>query len=590
MNKRNRMTWQFLKLLFWLGPILMIMGLSAGFVSNSWQPIPLGLIIAGVVIIGLWFMFRRYFQPGDSSKYPYWSRRSTQAGTNAVAATISVLVILGLINFLAVRDALRVDLTENQQFTLSPQTQTLITNLEEPVKVWIFDQRKDPQVLELLDNYRRIQPGKLSYEFVDPQLQPGVAESFGIKDFGEVYLESGEKRQAVRKEGLEPLTEVQLTNSIEQLISDYTPKVYFLQGHGERSLEDGQGGFSEAVNSLNQKNFKTETLTLAQQSAIPEDADVIVVAGPKRQLLEGEVEALTTFVNQGKGLMLMLDPEIDAGVEELLEEWGVKLDDRMAIDASGRGRLVGLGPTVIIVQEYGEHPITQEFANGISFYPSVRPVETRPVEGVLENPLIWSDSQSWAEANLQNQELQFDPQVDRQGPLSLGVALTRNSQETAAATSTEPSEASETTTEATEDGTTPTEPITQENNSALETPEATTETEASSETVAENTDTETATETAEETPAKDSRLVVFGTSQFAANGWFDQQLNGDVFLNAVSWLSQLDAESLSIRPKPATNRRLAMTPTLGRSLSWMALVILPLFSFFMAGVVWWRKR
>jgi ABC-type uncharacterized transport system involved in gliding motility auxiliary subunit len=284
----------------------------------------------------------------------------------------------------------------------------------------------------------------------------------------------------------------------------------------------------------------------------------------------------------------------------LLAEWGVKLDDRMAIDASGRGRLVGLGPTVIIVQEYGEHPITQEFANGISFYPSVRPVETRPVEGVLENPLIWSDSQSWAEANLQNQELQFDPQVDRQGPLSLGVALTRNSQEAAAATPTEPSEPAETTTETTEDGTTPTEPVTQENNSALETPEATTETETSSETVVENTDTETETpieeetvtetQAAEETPAKESRLVVFGTSQFAANGWFDQQLNGDVFLNAVSWLSQLDAESLSIRPKPATNRRLAMTPTLGRSLSWMALVILPLFGFVMAGVVWWRKR
>ncbi|MGB7426204.1 MAG: Gldg family protein [Microcoleaceae cyanobacterium] len=532
------------------------MGLSAGVVSRTWQPLPLGLIIAGVVIVGLWLLLLRYFQPADSHKNPYWSRRSTQAGTNAIAATLSVLLILGLINFLAVRDALRLDLTENQQFTLSPQTQTLITNLEQPIKVWIFDRRKDPQTQQLLNNYRRIQPNTLSYEFIDPQVQPGIAESFGVQDFGEIYLESGEKRQAISKEAVEPLTEVKLTNSIEQLFSDYTPTVYFLQGHGERSLEDGQGGFAEAVNSLTQKNFRTETLTLAQQSAIPEDADAIIVAGPKRQLLEGEVEALTDFVNQGKGLMLMLDPEIDAGVEEFLEQWGVKLDDRLAVDASGRGRLVGLGPTVIIVQEYGEHPITQEFANGISFYPSARPVETRPVEGVLESPLIWSDSQSWAEANLEEQELQFDAQVDRQGPLSLGVALNRNSSET----------------------------------EVFATPEN------SNETVAENTDTtatetpENSNETATDENTKESRLVVFGTSQFAANGWFDQQLNGDVFLNAVSWLSQLDADSLSIRPKPATNRRLAMTPTLGRSLSWMALVILPLFGFVMAGIVWWRKR
>ena len=102
MNKRSKITRQFLKLLFWLGPILIIMGLSAGVVSRTWQPLPLGLIIAGVVIIGLWLLLRSYSQPKDSSKYPYWSRRSTQAGTNAIAATLSVLVILGLINFLAV--------------------------------------------------------------------------------------------------------------------------------------------------------------------------------------------------------------------------------------------------------------------------------------------------------------------------------------------------------------------------------------------------------------------------------------------------------------------------------------------------------
>ncbi len=567
MKQRSKITWQFLQSLAWLGPFLILMGLSAGVISNTWQPVPLGLIIPGIVITGLWFVFNRYFHKGDSRQYPYWSRRSTQAGTNAVIATLSVFAILGLINFLAVRDALRLDLTENQQFTLSPQTQTLIGNLEQPVKVWIFDQRKSRQTRELLENYQRIDSEKLSYEFIDPQLQPGVAESFGVQDFGEIYLELGEKRQPIRKEGLAPLTESQLTNGIEQLIRNRSPKVYFLQGHGERSLEDGQGGFAEAVKSLNDKNFITESLTLAQQSEVPQDADVIIIPGPQRPLLEGEIEALETFVNQGKGLMLMLDPEIDAGLEAFLEKWGVKLDDRLAIDASGRGRLVGLGPTVIIVQEYGDHPITQEFASGISFYPSARPVETRPVDGVLESPLIWSDGQSWAEANLKNQELQFDAEVDRQGPLSLGVALSRNQTETPEPTETE-TKTEETTTEETAESE---ETITEE-------------TAESEETVTEDTDTEA------ETPEEESRLVVFGTSQFAANGWFDQQLNGDVFLNAVSWLSQSDADSFSIRPKPATNRRLAMTPALGRSLSWFALVILPLFGFFMAGIVWWRRR
>jgi ABC-type uncharacterized transport system involved in gliding motility auxiliary subunit len=88
----------------------------------------------------------------------------------------------------------------------------------------------------------------------------------------------------------------------------------------------------------------------------------------------------------------------------------------------------------------------------------------------------------------------------------------------------------------------------------------------------------------------EARLVVFGNSQFATNGWFGQQLNADVFLNSVSWLSQSDRETLSIRPKLATSRRIAMTPTLGQTLSWLALLVLPIFGFGMGVFVWWKRR
>jgi ABC-type uncharacterized transport system involved in gliding motility auxiliary subunit len=88
----------------------------------------------------------------------------------------------------------------------------------------------------------------------------------------------------------------------------------------------------------------------------------------------------------------------------------------------------------------------------------------------------------------------------------------------------------------------------------------------------------------------EARLVVFGNSQFATNGWFGQQLNGDVFLNSVSWLSKSDQETLSIRPKLPTSRRIAITPQLGQTLSWLGLMILPLFGFGMAVFLWWKRR
>ena len=113
-------------------------GLVAGFVSNSWGAVPVGLIIAGIIILGLWLLFV------STAPDSFWGKRSTQAGTNALAATLSMLVILGLINFLGVRRALRVDLTENQLFTLAPQSQRVVANLQQPVKIWVFESNPNP--------------------------------------------------------------------------------------------------------------------------------------------------------------------------------------------------------------------------------------------------------------------------------------------------------------------------------------------------------------------------------------------------------------------------------------------------------------
>jgi len=67
------------------------------------------------------------------------------------------------------------------------------------------------------------------------------------------------------------------------------------------------------------------------------------------------------------------------------QKWGVTLDNRLAIDPSGAG--VGLGPAVPLVTAYGDHPITKEFGNGISFYQGA-PIETSPVAGVQVTPLL----------------------------------------------------------------------------------------------------------------------------------------------------------------------------------------------------------
>ncbi|MBF2046020.1 MAG: Gldg family protein [Elainella sp. C42_A2020_010] len=532
--------WKYWKYLFWLAPVFIIMGLTAGAIAG-WGVVPLALIGIGGVLLLLWLLTSGFTQAS------FWNRRSTQAGTNALIATLAVLAILGFVNFLAVRYNTRVDLTENQIFTLAPQTQDVLRELDQPVKAWIFSPNPSAADRQLLDNYRR-ETEQFSFEFVDPQAKPGVAREFGVQSIGELYLEAGEKRRLVQTvTPQERISERKLTNSLVQITNTEQQKVYFLQGHGERSLEPGQGAFSQAKTRLGEESFAAEPLNLATNPKIPDDAGVVVIAGAQRPLLDVELTALRDYLKRKSGLMLMLDPQTNSNLNTLLKEWGVTVSDRLVTDPAGQSS--GLGAGVVIVNQYGDHPITRGFSNGISFYPLVSPLQIQPVTGVQVTPLLITDPRTSAQQIAASGEVQSTPE-DPKGPFDIGAALSRTVATETAKPSPSPS---------------PSPQAASPSPSPSPSPEA-----------------------EQDTP--EARLVVIGGSSFATDGLFDQQLNGDVFLNSVSWLSQQDDQVLSIRPKEATNRRIVMSVGQQLSAVLLALVLLPLVGFASAALVWWRRR
>ncbi|TVP64864.1 MAG: ABC transporter, partial [Nodularia sp. (in: Bacteria)] len=406
------------KYLFLLGPFFVAVGLTSGLVSGNWGIIPLVFLITGTVIGAVWIVLQ-------SQKNQWWNRRSTQVSTNALIAIVAVFVILGLVNFLSTRYNLRKDLTEAQLFTLAPQSQELVRGLPQPVKLWIFDVNRNPQDRELLENYRR-QSSNFQFEYIDPQARPTLANKFGVQDYGEVYLESGDNRQLVQTLNVnERLSEIRLTNRLQQITTATTTAIYFLQGHGEKAFTSGQEGISQAIQGLGDRSYVASPLNLVEQSQVPEDAAVVVVAGPKRELFDNEVKALQNYLNRGGNALLMIDPNTNTNLDSLLQEWGVSLDNRLAVDVSGAG--VGLGPAVPIVTDYGQHPITKEFGNGISFYRLARPLEISPVAGIESTTLLQTKPypDSWGESDQQSEKLEFNPETDIPGPLTLGVALTK---------------------------------------------------------------------------------------------------------------------------------------------------------------------
>ncbi len=557
---------QALKYLIWPGLMLVTAAVVIG-VLNGWTVVAIAFLV-----IGLMLLVAGISSGGYASRL-FWQRRATQAGTNAAASVLAVLVILGLVNFLGARYDSRIDLTEGQLLTLSPATQQVVENLKQPAELLIFSPTPDPNDRQLLDNYRRLNPD-FTYQYVDPDAKPQLAQQLGVQTGGEVFLRSGDRTTLVQRiSPQEPLTERQLTDKLAQLSQENVAVAYFLQGHGEYAIDGSKAGYFEAATQLKDQNYTVAPLDLVNTGTIPADADVLIIAGPQKELFANEVTAVRDYLAGGGSVLALIDPQDKkTGLEPLLSQWGVVVEDTLVIDTSGGGQLVGLGPAAPLVQEYGDHPITEAFGNGRSFFPVARPLQIKEVSGIQETPLLFTNQNSHAQPMTEG-ELAVNPNQEPEGPFALGVALSRP------ATVADSSQ---------KEGT----DATDESTSAATAAPAPTVEEAIKDSLPEEDllGKSPAEGDSKETPQNESRLVVIGNSSFATDGLFGQQLNGDVFLNSVNWLSKVDNPVLSIRPKEATNRRFDMTVSQQIFLTLLALVIFPLAGLVGAGTLLVRRR
>ncbi|MGF1591557.1 MAG: GldG family protein [Pleurocapsa sp.] len=496
--------------LFLLGIALCVAGIVLTSLA-TWSSISVIFLTSGMIslALGIWLW---------GKKRQFWQLRSTKQGKSAIAKTAVVLMVVGLVNWLGVNYDQRWDLSENSLYTLSKQSQAIVAKLEQPLEVLVFDRNTNSELEQLLLNYRRYSD-LFQFRFINPEQEIGLAQQFGVQSLGEIYLQYGEQRQRLNASDNavgEAITETQLTNNIIKIKRDRPTNIYFLQGHGEASLDMVEGGLAQAIKTLADQGNTVQSLNLASSGKIPDDSNLIVIAGATRQLLAAEVSTLQQYLKTGGSLLLLLSPNLDSGITPILQNWGIELDNRLIVDGKGKGSLMGFGPAVAMVNNYGEHPITASFGNGISLFPESRPLKIVAKAEIASTPLAITDEQTWAESDLSAEEITFDSAQDILGPLNVAIASSH-------------------------------------------------------------------------TQLKPSRMVVFGSVTFATNGWFEQQLNGDIFLNSINWLVGKEQDMLLIRPREATNRRLNLNSRQITLISWLVR-IMPLMALLAGVFIWWRKR
>ncbi|HKW97677.1 MAG TPA: GldG family protein [Bryobacteraceae bacterium] len=474
--------------------------------------------------------------------------RQTKYTAYLVTYLAVIIAVLGATNWLANRHNKSYDSTANKRFSLSEQTDKIVKGLNRDITITYFDKTAEfNRAKDLLDRYNNLST-RLHIDYVDPDKKPQLAKAAGVKTYGTIFIDSG-----LRKEEAKSLTEEDITGALIRSLKSGERNACFVSGGGEHSLDDsGRSGYSNVKDALEKSNYKTKTISLLQADTatapaavklgqpaapaanapkpeVPSDCTVLVVAGPKYDYPQPEVDAIKTYVQNGGRALFMIDPPLKLGREDysgspalaaVIQSWGVTLNKDLALDTSGIGQIFGLGPEVPLVTSYESQPIVRDLKETATAFPLARTLDVKsPDKGTAEK-LFSTSGNSYATTRINSAEIRIDPKTDKKGPLTLAAAGTYS----------------------TGSG-----------------------------------------------KSKEGRFVVVGSSNWADNNILRFNGNRDLFLNMMNWLSS-DEDLISIRPKEPEDRRLNITGRQMSVLFYSSMVFLPLIVVASGFAVWWRRR
>jgi ABC-type uncharacterized transport system involved in gliding motility auxiliary subunit len=470
-----------------------------------------------------------------------FSRRSFLYSGNLLLVVVLVLAILGLFNYFLSKNNYRMDFTAAKLHSLSDQSVTVLKNLKADIafKCFFREGNYGRAAMENLLKLYAYHSGRVKFEFIDPDKNPGLVKRYDVTQDGTTIIEAGEKESRITT-----TSEEDVTNALIKATRAQKKAIYFLEGHGEESVEEaGDNGFSTVKSELEKLGYEVKKQTLALADRFPQDCALLVVPGPQKDLLPNEYETIRTYLGGGGRALFMVDPETATLLPIFLSDYGFKLENDIVVDTVSR--LLGGDYFMPVVSEYEAHPITDRFGYA-TFYPFARSIETGEAkpEGATLAALAKTSPNSWSERQLDQKEVKFTPDKDKQGPVSLAAVSSFKAK---------PAEPSPAPAEA-KPGQPAAEPAAK--------PEAS---------------------------EKEARIAVVGDSDFVKNRYYGLSGNGNFFLNIANWLTE-EADLIAIQPKTQTPRTIQLTPSQGRLLFLTSIFILPLAVLVLGLSVWLRRR
>ncbi len=545
-------------------PVILLAGLGIYYVNGLWDPLSIGLSLLGAAGVALWLAV------GRDEVLQVFRARTFRSGTSTLLVISVATSVLVVVNLLGYRHFVWKDITLAKKYELSPLTMSVIKEIDEAKKeihlTAFFWQHVDYNLsaeqnqLMARDNARR--EGKLRdllavyssvcsyihYRFIDPNRELVLSQQYNIQRYRDnvVAVESGASQEMVTNMG----NEEAVTNALIRALNADRRKIYFLQGHQERAIDDGSnGGFMLAGQAVADQNYLVEPLNVLEAGKVPEDCRVLVIAGPRKPLLPDEIRLIDDYLENNGRVMVALDPEYDAGLDEWLLGWGIRVDKDIVVDNSAAGVRQGAGPTEPLIYSYDkEHPITAPLQKAFTTMPTVRSIRVVSDHNpdLNLNVLASTSDNSWGETDLTPLAIKtptFDP-ADLSGPVPVAVSMLKKQEDV--------------------------QPGVREVKTGA---------------INHSPSQEELRKLKLDMSQRRAEMVVFGDSEFASNEYLRYGGNWDLFMNSINWLVG-DERLISIAAKDPEDQTIYLSQRQAKRLALVVQYGLPLLVLLFGVWVW----
>lgn len=301
--------------------------------------------------------------------------RVLKSGSYSAAITVFVVAFIVVINLIV--NALpanytKFDFTEQQMYTLSEQTKSVLKDLKEEVTVYVIAQKEneDQGLLSVLEKYKGLSDN-LEVVVKDPAVYP----TFAVEYTEEVLADNSVIVVSEKRNCVVPVADMYevaynettgeyaidsfvgedvITSAIDYVVMEELPKMYVITGHGEQAI-------GEFASEIQRENIQVETLALAQKGQIPADADCVLMEAPTDDISETEAKVLSDYLAKGGKLFYVSyvaknpTPNLDA----VLGEYGIQVADGFICEGNSNhyyDYITYLSPV------YGDHEIVNPLA------------------------------------------------------------------------------------------------------------------------------------------------------------------------------------------------------------------------------------